>query len=325
MPPPASAMPLPNTLAIGVDVTWWGGGRTRASQSETIIAAHLDAPHALEITTVDLASHPNPARADLAEPNFDRDGEALTTAILDTIDRHPKVETVLIALDAPLECAPRADQPPRRRCVARGEPAGCRRGAEIALGKYQSELADPRARSWNADLRIQPGSPIPIRIARIVERFAAAGYPPHRASATAPPRGVIEVFPSEAIWALGTLGAHDTLDSTDVRAYKAKKPRHLSIADALDIARRPLAGFVPILGAAGVAPSIVTAWIDTITRAAVERATSRAGHVRKHKAFDDPIDSGIGFLTAVACAVGAWHQWGDGTDGTIVGPGRLPL
>ncbi len=31
-------------------------------------------------------------------------------------------------------------------------------------------------------------------------------------------------------------------------------------------------------------------------------------------------DSGIAFLTAVACALGRFHEGGDGSDGTFVGP-----
>jgi hypothetical protein len=45
--------------------------------------------------------------------------------------------------------------------------------------------------------------------------------------------------------------------------------------------------------------------------------------VKATKSHDDVIDSGIAFLTAVSCAVDHYYEWGDGTDGTSVGPGML--
>jgi hypothetical protein len=133
----------------------------------------------------------------------------------------------------------------------------------------------------------------------------------------------VEVFPSEAIWALGILGAYGELDSPTVRAYKAKMPRRLALDDAYTIARRPLQGFLAPLRAAGFPVKTASAWIDQIGAEAVRLATARDGQVLKSKSFDDPIDSGIAFFTAVACALGQFHEWGDGADGTIVGPGRL--
>lgn len=315
-----------DTLAIGVDVTWWGGGRSRASQWETIVAASLRDPLAIEITHVFLGDHRNPNHGDPTEPNHDAHGEAITRAILDTIARHRGHAEVIVALDAPLEAKHRPDQRPRRRSVAKGVRAGYQwRAAEAQLAAHKHASSDPVARAWGADLHIQAGSPVPVRIARMVARLREAGIPTYRAGSGTPPRGVIEIFPSEAIWSLGLQAAYGPHDSRHVRAYKAEAPRSLGPTDAFEIARRPLLGFRPPLRTAGLDAHVLDTWIDTIARAAVDRATTRTGDVRKHKAFDDPIDSGIGFLTAVACALGAWHAWGDGTDGTIVGPGRLPV
>ncbi|MCP4663733.1 MAG: hypothetical protein GY856_50760, partial [bacterium] len=46
---------------------------------------------------------------------------------------------------------------------------------------------------------------------------------------------------------------------------------------------------------------------------------------KRHKRFDDVVDSGIAFATAVAFAEGCFHHWGTGDDGTIVGPGSMSL
>jgi hypothetical protein len=200
------------------------------------------------------------------------------------------------------------------------------RQPECALREHMSGL-DPGVRAaWNPGLRIQAGSPIPCRIARLVDFLrasTAADLSPHLAGQGASPRGLVEVFPSEAIWALGILGAYGDLDSPAVRAYKAKTPRKLALDDAHALARRPLRGFLAPLGAGGFPAETANAWIHQIAAKAVEFARTRDDQVRKSKSFDDPIDSGIAFLTAVACALGEYHEWGDGSDGTIVGPGRL--
>ena len=131
----------------------------------------------------------------------------------------------------------------------------------------------------------------------------------------------MEVFPSEAIWALGIQGAYGDLCSQTVRAYKAKKPRQLPVEEARVSARRPLQGFLAPLRAGGLSVEVAHAWIDQLVFAAVGPA--RDCQLHKSKAFDDTIDSGIAFLTAVSCAMGQFHEWGGGADGTIVGPGRL--
>ncbi len=185
---------LPRILCIGVDVTWWGGGRNRASQGETIVSATLDDP-ALSIERIDLAEHPNPRRQLPTEPNCDADGVALCSAILDTIGRHPGVDYVIVAFDAPLVCCERPDQPARRKAVAEGESMGTRqRGAERALRRYMNGLAPELRAAWNQGLWIRAGSPIPCRIARVVERLRAAQLPLYLAGGAAPPLGLVEVF-----------------------------------------------------------------------------------------------------------------------------------
>ena len=66
-------------------------------------------------------------------------------------------------------------------------------------------------------------------------------------------------------------------------------------------------------------------WIEQIARHAGTISTSRGrpSQVDKGKGYDDPIESGIAFLTALMFIQGEHHVWGDGSDGTIVGPGRM--
>ncbi len=261
---------------------------------------------------------------------FDADGSALCTEILKIIGCCPGVEHAVLCLDAPLECEARPGQPPRRKAVTKGECTGSKqRGAEFKLREHMSQLDRMIAGAWNKDLRIQAGSPIPPRISSILDllgRSTMSDLTPYRAKSASSPRGIVEVFPSEAIWALGQLKAYNEDDSSAVRGYKAKKPRRVSIQDAQASARRPLQGFLAPLRSGGFPDEIAITWIDQIVNESVQLlSTTASGDVLKSKAFDDLIDSGIAFLTAVTCALGQFHEWGDGTDGTIVGPGRLNL
>lgn len=316
---------LPRVLCIGVDVTWWGGGSAPASRFETLVSASLVEPEALRIERVDLGGAPNPRRDLPTEPNFDPEGELLTRAILEVIDRHPGAERVIVALDAPLECCARPGQEPRQKSVPKGVSMGSQeRQAEKELRAF---MRGARTTSgWNRDLRIQAGSPIPPRIAKVVEglRTARPDLLPTYTHPRSEPRGVVEVFPSEAIWALGLQGAYGALDSASVRSYKSKEPQVLDLHDAAVAARQPLVGFLRLLESAGVPDSVLGRWTDAIVEEAARIARdASAGRVLKRKCFDDPIDSGIAFLTAVAAAVGEYHTWGDGSDGLILGPGRL--
>ena len=55
----------------------------------------------------------------------------------------------------------------------------------------------------------------------------------------------------------------------------------------------------------------------------ISTSRRRPSHVDKGKGYDDPIESGIAFFTALLFIQGEHHVWGDGSDGTIVGPGRM--
>lgn len=316
------------TTCIGVDVTWWGGGKSnRASRRETIVAIRLCDKPTISIETIDLNSVPNPDSADNCEPNFDRDGRCLVSALLEIVDRvAEKDDRVVIALDAPLEALNRPGQPPRRKAVARGEAMGStRRECEAALTRYAATLPEDTRKAWNRDLRIQSGSPIPPRITSVVGLLQESGYEVVRSKTQQPKLGIIEIFPSEAIWALGLLGHYPELTSQEVRAYKSKQDRVMSVQQALAVATRPLNGFSRMFErGGGIEATVVAAWIDELARNAVSYARSKdPGFVLKGKGFDDPIDTGIAALTCVAYALGDHHLFGDGTDGAIVGPGKL--
>jgi hypothetical protein len=318
------------TLCIGVDVTWWGGGGALASRRDTVVAALLGdgVPGPLHIEPVFLSGAPNSQASLPTEPNFDKDGQLLTDAIGRLLSTYKgRYERCVVALDAPLEARARPGQPTRRKAVPKGARMFSeRRACEDALSQHMT--VNPGHASWNTHVKIQSGSPIAPRISRICERLCTnSGFTLFRQGATQSANRLIEIFPSEAIWALGSQGHYGAVTSTQVRAYKAKQPRRLGHADALDCARRPLQGFVNLTrGARSVdLVSAIPNWVEQVAEhsCAIAASSRESGQVDKGKGYDDPIESGLAFFTALVFTVGQYHVWGDGADGTIVGPGRF--
>ena len=121
---------------------------------------------------------------------------------------------------------------------------------------------------------------------------------------------------------MGLSGHYAGRTSEEVRSYKTKGS--LTIGCAMEQALGPLAGFERLFEEQGSTRLPLRRWIESIAEYSCRIAIGRSGSmVRKGKGFDDPIESGIAFLTGVSFVTGAYHEWGDGTDGTIVGPGRL--
>jgi hypothetical protein len=317
------------TLCLGIDVTWWGGSpRRRDSQRDTIVSSIVQAGTAPELrfSLADLSTAPNPG-ASPTEANFDADGELLASrvaAILD--DNQGRFLRCVVALDAPLEARARANQPPRVKTAGSGTETGAkRRQCEEAIQSYKGRLTGKDARRWHTDLRIQSGSPVPPRIASILDKLRKkCGLGCWGMNRTKHERQVIEIFPSEAIWSLGLLNGFAGRTPVEVRSYKNKQPSCVAREAALEAALRPLLGFVECFGSqVGLR---LRRWSKQIAEYACTVAADKkkAGTVRKGKGFDDPIESGIAFLTAVSFVGGLAHTWGDGSDGTIVGPGLLP-
>ena len=300
------------------------GAQGSEGEQETIVSARLDDSARFAIDTVDLHHAPNLAREDPTESSFDRDAAVLLASLRAVLARHAATR-VVVALDAPLEAKARAGQPPRRRAVGKGEKTGSkRRQAEDHLQQHMGGLEEPQRSAWNPGLKIQAGSPVPPRISAIVKALGEQGYRAYRGG-DAPQRALLEVFPSEAIWSLGIAGHYGSRTASQVRAYKDKKSLTLTLQQALEIAKAPLIGFVSVLARTELGEARAQAWVDTLARHACEVSRRKDGQVAKGKRFEDVIDSGSAFLTAVAFALHDAHVWGDGTDGVIVGPGRLEL
>lgn len=324
--------PMSNaTLCIGVDITWWGGQRrSRASQRDTIVAAIISpvADEELVIRAADLSQATNHLAAQRTEPNRDPHGEVFLRELSSVLDTYSgRYERCILALDAPLQCQRRSNQRVRKKCYAKGEKSEIvQRGADESIATAKAKQV-AQLRIWNARLQVQPGSPIPVRIERILRKLSTdLEFTIFGEQRSPTSRQIIEIFPSEAIWSLGVLGHFGDANPADFRLYKQKG--RLTVADAMQQASLPLNGFSSLLAPGHGIPSLpISAWIRQLATHACfpPPARGEVTHVRKGKAFDDPIDSGLAFLTAVSFALGCHHLHGAGTDGTIVGPGLMAV
>ncbi len=84
-----------------------------------------------------------------------------------------------------------------------------------------------------------------------------------------------------------------------------------------------LSGFMQLLDSPLVSHLPASRWAEQIADYACGVALDDGGTVSKKKGFDDPIESGIAQLTGIVFLGGNFHAWGDGSDGTVVGPGRF--
>lgn len=318
------------TLCLGIDVAWWGGspGR-RDSQRDTIVYTVVSAGTTpdLRFRPVDLSAAKNFGPTQI-EANFDSRGELLVEQIKAILGENTgNFQRCVVALDAPLEARRRENQPPRVKAAGAGQRTGAeRRGCEKAIQRYKKEeLANGNnAQAWHSDLRIQSGSPIAPRIASVLTRLSACDFQCWGNDRNRHERQIIEIFPSEAIWSLGLLDSFpQNLNPKEVRSYKNKKTRSLNRANAMETALMPLLGFVTRFQSEARLPWY--SWSQQVAEYACNTAVDERnpGSVRTGKGFDDPIESGIAFLTAVSFVGGLSHMWGDGSDGTIVGPGLL--
>ena len=299
----AATLSVP-TLCLGIDVTWWGGSpRKRDSQRDTIVYALLDGEASSDIgfSLVDLSAAPSPAWKLPIEPNFDPDGRLLVDAINKILgERKGEYRRCVISLDVPLEARDRAGQPPRVKAASKRAATGAkRRECEDQIQEFKRGRKSPEFRAWNAGLNIQSGSPIPTRLSRVLRALAdEAEFTVWRTGSRASFRDVIEIFPSEAIWSMGLSGHHTDRSSEEVRCYKSKGS--LYVGCAMEQALLPLDGFERLFEGQRSARLPLRRWIESIAEYSCRIAIGKTGSmVRKGKGFDDPIESGIAFLTGV--------------------------
>jgi hypothetical protein len=307
-----------NALAIGVDVTWWGGsGKASEANSRKECVAFavktktgwsLPEFKRVELTRFDSEAEPT-------VPNADPDGRDLVSELKKAIERHKGVTSVVIALDAPLMSVER-DLPPRRKAQRVGEVE--RRACDREWAKSVS--LSPAG--WRA-INIQPGSPIPPRISDVVAHLKAENFGLYTESEAKPEqRTLIECFPNEVIWSAGILGSPRRASFASMVGYKVMGKHKTALP--CDILETVCAHtLLPCLDVAGLnSERWLTAfwsWLssDQFFKSGVE------GVGVTGKCFDDAIDSMLSLIAAVAFIDGHAHvhQGSDPLDGHIIGPG----
>lgn len=333
-PEPLAAMYAAVVLAtpivcIGIDVAWWGGQRNNLeSQRDTIVYTTIDGGTAADLVfrPVNLSAAANPKGSDATEPNNDADGSVLGRAVSSIIKEHEgRCSRFLLAIDTPVEAANRPAQPARIKAAKKGQKTGAeRRQCERELEAYKRLLRKRFAGTgWNASLNVQSGSPVSPRMRCLLRQAEVDGFSFWRRGCPAHDRKLIEIFPSEAIWSLGVQGQYIGRTSSEVRAYKRSEPKRVTQREAKDQAMAALSAFVRLFDSPLISGLPVARWAEQIADYACGVALDDGSTVSKGKGFDDPIESGIALLTGIAFLVGNFHAWGDGSDGTVVGPGRF--
>jgi hypothetical protein len=152
-------------VAIGVDATWFGGQKgDKGSRMECIAHAVREKEvweqPAFERVTLKGFNR----KAGPAEPNSDPNGQNLLAHLKEVLEKHVGIRNVVVALDAPL------------MAVDLGLPARCKKPKKKEVEHRQCDKAWSKAASyaptaWKQHLGIQPGAPVPSRIAAIVKEL----------------------------------------------------------------------------------------------------------------------------------------------------------
>jgi hypothetical protein len=176
---------------------------------------------------------------------------------------------------------------------------------------------------WRA-INIQPGAPLPPRIAAVVEKLAAAGFGLYlRPEVPLSKRVLIECFPNEVIWSAGALGCFGKSTFNSMVAYKQMgKSRTVLPLDLLEgVCAHTLR---PCLEVAGLNAE---AWFSSFWKwLSADQFVVSGGVGTTGKCFDDAIDSMLSLIAAASLVDGHAHVYqGDNPqDGHIVGPGLSP-
>ncbi len=315
-------VPLSNHVCIGLNVAWWGGqGRGNPASSADFLLGNQVGSLKPYRQLVDLRSAPNPLAEDHCQPNFDANADVTIAALRKEIARLEEASATgfILAVDAPLMTA-QSGQSPRRRVAKKGDKGGVSyRSCETRFVENVRARGGPFRRVVN----IQPGAPLPPRVGRLSERLTGElGFTyltTFTEGETLPPRVLLEVYPFEAIWALGVAGYYGGNEPDWVTTYKKLERCIVSRGDAMEWARRPLRAFIPLL--ADVID--VTAAIDTVAHWACESRTSDDSF-KVTRRYEVLVDAALVWLTALAFRHGKYHVFRDADeDGALIGPGTL--
>lgn len=299
----------------------------------------------LHLKRVDLSATYNPKAAD-TEPNCDPDASLVLRTVQEVMASHAGQSRVVLAVDAPLKALDRPHLPDRSRKAdkkaSQGQKPGkaleyrqCDQIARKGLGVEGDEGC------WRHVWNVQPGAPLCPRVVALVKGLHGLGFQLYSDPATdIGDRLLIECFPGEALWSLGTRGTFAPYLAGEAKEYKQER---LSDPRLWDLpareAWRPwptvlcwvyqgLYGFTD-RDVLGVAEEGFAGWMADLMKALLADdlvMDKSRRNARRGKQLDDVVESVNCFLTAVSFVRNRAHVWigDDPADGHIIGPGRAP-
>ena len=312
----AAPLTIP-AVAIGVDVTWFGGSGKKSEVSSRMecIAHALKTNQGWgppEFQRVRLSGFKDQTKP--TEANSDPNGKDLLSGLEQVFEKYKPLGNVVVALDAPLMALDRglADRSKKQK---KGEVK--RRGCDDAWAASVSLSPN----GWKQNVNIQPGAPVPSRITAIVKELTRKGFKLYiTPDLPLSDRVLIECFPNQVIWSAGVLEHCGESTFRSMVAYKAmgKHKTVLPLRILRDVCSHTLR---PCLEVAGLNVhdwlSSFWKWLTTeqVIVGGIEGVTG--------KSFDDAVDSMLSLIAAVAFVDGNshLHQGENPLDGHIIGPG----
>jgi hypothetical protein len=337
--------PAGETLCVGIDFAWWGGGTSPRSQTDTLVFAQVSGEQAgsLHLKRVALSATYNPNAAD-TEPNCDPDAGLVLRAVQDVLASHGAAARVVLAVDAPLRALDRPHLPARSRKADKKASQGQKPGKALEYRQCDQVARkglglDRGNRCWRHVWNVQPGAPLCPRVAALVKSLRDhLGFQLYTNPSTeVGNRLLFECFPGEALWSLGTRGTFDPYRAGEAKEYKQERFRDPRLWDlpareawrpwptVLSWVYQGLYGFAD-RGVLGVAEGVFTGWMADLTRnlltddLVMDSSRRRAS---RGKQLDDVVESVNCFFTAVSFVRNRAHAWigDDAADGHIIGPG----
>ncbi|NDE34901.1 MAG: DUF429 domain-containing protein [Gammaproteobacteria bacterium] len=305
LPPQCGQREFKPTLCIGLDIAWFGGSKGNPDSQYDCVVAAVVGPDS-KATHLDIKRVPLIGR--------DPDGSLTAGAIGKVIDRYAsQVQSIVLGIDAPLLSTQVI--PPRRARAWRAADrvlSDARRGIDQFVGG---------SNGWHPTL--QPGAPLAPRVVHLLERLSSQhGFAVWKSATDQHERVAIEVFPSEAIWALKRLGGYgDHPNAKLIRSYKKLKGVLLREDEVRNLVHGVLSPVGPIIG-------FEEGWETILERSLswllADNEWAQSAEYRGGKLLDDAIDSLLCLAAAIGYAKGECHVYVDELnpdDGHIIGPG----
>jgi len=307
----------PSLLCIGLDIAWFGGSAgNRDSQYDCIAAAHL---------TAGTAQTPQ-MRCEFSRIALvDRDPQAvlLLQALTDLLRRYDTTTRIILALDAPVQTAPRPHLLPRIALPTKGTVV--RRASENHFSRHRQRIDKIAGGSAGWQPNIQPGAPLAPRVISLLQGLQQQGISLWTLGNQHDNRLLLECFPAEAIWAMKRLGQyHAKLSAEEVKSYKKQQGKALTANDVRSLVHAALDAFAASTGQPMLWESLLESALTWML--ADETWQTKPGLYRGGKLLDDVVDTMICLATAMSYALGHAHVWRDpahADDGHIIGPGLL--